>query len=456
MIDWTLPDRNARVSRPEASSRSWWCEWAWLPDGVAERVRVTAGSAISAVEVGVQPEPRDVRLPGVVLPGFANVHSHAFHRALRGLGHDTGGSFWTWREQMYALAARLDPDSYLALATATYAEMALAGVTCVGEFHYLHHTPDGTPYDEPNVMAEALREASRRAGIRLTLLDACYLTGGIGEPLRAEQRRFSDGDAHRWSERVGLLRADATTRIGAAVHSVRAVPADQVEVVARESAGRPLHVHLAEQQAEVSACREAYGISPAQLLTEGGALTQRTTVVHATHVDGDDIDRIGASGASSCLCPTTERGLADGIGPARALLDAGSTLCLGSDSHAVIDLLEEARALEMDERLASGERGRLRPATLVDALTADGHRSLGWPEAGRIEARAPCDLVALRLDTVRTAGVEPAGVLSAATAADIDTVVVGGVPVVQGGGHVLGDVADLLRHSVEALTRPTS
>lgn len=403
------------------------------------------------MEAGASPDPGDVRLPGIVLPGFANVHSHAFHRALRGRTHGGGGTFWTWREQMYAVAGALDPDSYFGLATAVYAEMALAGVSCVGEFHYVHHRPDGTPYDDPNAMGEALREAANTAGIRLTLLDACYLSGGFGQPPAPAQRRFSDGDAERWAERLAALEPDESTRIGAAIHSVRAVPAEQIPTVVAAADGRPLHVHVSEQPAENEACMDTYGVTPARLLHDRGALGPATVAVHATHLSDDDIALLGDSGTSACFCPTTERDLADGIGPARSLLDAGSPLTLGSDQHAVLDLFEEARALEMHERLATLQRGRFSPAQLVGALTEAGHAALGWPEAGRIEAGAPCDLVAVRLDTARTAGTDPGQVVLTATAADVDTVVVGGRTVVSGGEHVVGDVGRLLDGAVGSL-----
>jgi formiminoglutamate deiminase len=433
---------------------AWWCEHAWLPTGLSASVRVTAAAAgtITAVEPGAAVRPGDETLRGVVLPGFADAHSHAFHRALRGRTHTGRGSFWTWRQAMYEVAEQLDPDSYEALATATYAELALAGVTCVGEFHYLHHGPGGRPYDDPNAMAEALRRAARRAGVRLTLLDACYLTGGIGTPLEGPQLRFGDGDAERWASRVGLLRPDGSTRLGAAIHSVRAVPEDQLAAVATAFPGAPLHVHLSEQPAENAACLDAYGVTPTRLLHDHGALTSRTTAVHATHLTAGDIALLGRARSYACFCPTTERDLADGIGPARLLADAGALLTLGSDQHAVADLLEEARALEMHERLASGERGRFDPAELVAALTVDGHESLGWPEAGRISVGSFADLVAVRLDTVRTAGSDPAQAVLSATAADVDTVVVGGRMLVTRGEHVLGDVGVLLGRAVREVT----
>jgi len=430
-----------------------WCERAWLPDGLAVRVRVTADQAgvTTAADVGVDAQPDDTLLRGVVLPGFANVHSHAFHRALRGRTHAGGGTFWTWRERMYEIAARLDPDSFRRLATAVYAEMALGGVTCVGEFHYLHHTPTGRPYDDPNAMGAALRDAAGAAGIRLTLLDTCYLTGGIGIPLNESQLRFGDGDADQWAARVGALRPDRRTRIGVAVHSVRAVPADRIPVVVLAAAGRPLHVHLSEQLAENDQCMAAYGMTPTQLLARYDALGPTTTAVHATHLTADDIALLGQTSTTACLCPTTERDLADGIGPARALRDAGSPIALGSDQHAVVDLIEEARALEMHERLASRERGRFTPRDLVDALTTSGHSSLGWPGAGRIAVGSPCDLVAIDLTTPRTAGVDPPQVVLAATASDVETVVVGGRAVVQGGEHMLGDVGAMLADAIAAV-----
>ncbi|HEU4540698.1 MAG TPA: formimidoylglutamate deiminase [Jiangellaceae bacterium] len=432
----------------------YWCELAWLPGGISDRVRITTadGGYIASVETEVGPESSDVRLPGLTLPGFANVHSHAFHRALRGRTHGGGGTFWTWREQMYAVASRLDPDSYRRLATAVYAEMALAGVSCVGEFHYLHHGPDGRPYGDANAMGEALRDAARTAGIRLTLLDTCYLAGGFGQPLGPVQRRFGDGDAEGWAHRVAGLAPDAATRIGAAIHSIRAVPAEQIPTVVAAAAGRPLHVHLSEQPAENEACLAAYGVTPTQLLHDHRVLGPMTTAVHATHLTATDIAQLGTARVTAGLCPTTERDLADGIGPARALLDAGAALALGSDQHAVIDLLEEARALEMHERLATGQRGRFTPAELVTALTEAGHAALGWPEAGRISPGSFCDLVAVRLDTPRTAGGLADQAVLTATGADIDTVVAGGRVIVRQGQHVLDDVGNLLESAIAAVT----
>ena len=431
----------------------WHADYALLPDGLVRDVsfKVTVGrfTAITPNEVAGDA----VRLPGVVLPGLANAHSHAFHRALRGRTHTRGGTFWTWREAMYAVAAQLDPDTYFALARATYAEMALAGITTVGEFHYLHHAPGGARYNDPNAMGEALRQAATDAGIRLTLLDTCYLAGGLTkdglQPLNQEQLRFGDGDADGWATRVSAIAPSPNMVVGAAIHSVRAAPRDQMATVVAASKGRPLHVHLSEQPAENEACQAFYGLTPTDLLDAEGVLGPDTSAVHATHLTDSDIAILGRTRTTACFCPTTERDLADGIGPASALLAAGSPLSLGSDQHAVIDLLEEARALEMHERLATLQRGRFRPEQLLTAAT--NHASLGWVDAGRLEVGARADLVAVRLDSVRTAGVDPAQVLLAATAADVDTVIVDGRTIVSGGVHRLGDVGALLRAAIEPL-----
>jgi len=431
----------------------WWAEYALLPSGLARGVTfAVAGGRFTAVAAGSLPGDAQI-LPGVVLPGLANAHSHAFHRALRGRTHDGGGTFWTWREQMYAVAAQLDPDSYLALATATYAEMALAGITTVGEFHYLHHAPGGVSYDDPNAMGEALRQAAADAGIRLTLLDTCYLAGGLSStghgPLDATQQRFNDGDADRWADRVAGLTESAGMRVGVGIHSVRAVPRSQLGVVAAAAKGRPLHVHLSEQPAENEACQGFYGMTPTALLEAEGVLGPLTTVVHATHLTHTDIATLGTSSTTVCFCPTTERDLADGIGPSRLLSIAGSLLSLGSDQHAVVDLFEEARALEMHQRLDSLQRGWFRQDELLSAATQ--HESLGWGDAGRLEVGSRADLVAVRLDSPRTAGSSPEQILMSATAADVDTVIVDGRPVVTGGRHLLGDVGSLLQKAINPL-----
>jgi formiminoglutamate deiminase len=393
----------------------WLLERAWVDGAVRDDVAVEmADGRFTRVE------PRGdatgaTRLAGLTLPGLANGHSHAFHRALRGRTQRERGTFWTWREQMYDVAGRLEPDTYFALARATYREMVAAGVTTVGEFHYLHHRPDGTPYADPNAMGEALRAAAAEAGLRVTLLDTAYLSSGFGAPVEGVQRRFSDGDAAGWAARAG----DGP----AAVHSVRAVPRDQLAVFAGRA---PLHVHLSEQRAENEACLAAYGATPTRLLHDAGLLGPGTTVVHATHLTDDDVALLGATRTNVCVTPTTERDLADGVGPARRLHEAGARVTLGSDSHAVIDPFEEMRALELDERLATETRGHWSAAELLDAATA--HDALGVDDAGAIAVGRRADLVTLDTRSPRTAGTgaDEHTAVFAATAADVVHVVADG------------------------------
>jgi len=442
------------------TTRTYWLEHAWLDTHVEPGVALEVGDGrIAAVRTGVDtPPPGAEILRGLTLPGLANAHSHAFHRALRGTVQVGSGTFWTWREVMYSFADQLTPDTYHALARAVYAEMALAGITAVGEFHYVHHAHGGTPYADPNAMGEALIAAASEAGIRITLLDTAYFSSGFGQPPDHHQLRFSDKSADAWAERCSLLKERDHARIGAAIHSVRAVPARELATVARwaEERRAPLHVHLSEQTAENDACRTAHDCTPTRLLADHGVLGPRTTGVHNTHLTDEDIALLGSTGTGTCMCPTTERDLADGIGPAVALQRAGSPLSLGSDSHAVIDLLEEARAMELNERLRTRTRGHWTAAALLRAASTDGHAALGWDEAGSITAGALADFTTIALDSVRTAGPVPrlgaATAVFAATAADVRHTVVCGRQVVRDGVHALvPDVPQALARAVEAL-----
>lgn len=442
----------------------YWCELAWLggPTAVGSVLIREADGYITDIQRGVACPAGATRLLGLTLPGLANGHSHAFHRALRGRTQAGTGSFWTWREQMYQLAAGLQPDSYFELARAVYGEMALAGVTAVGEFHYLHHDRGGAPYADPNAMSEALVAAAREVGIRLTLLDACYLHGGFGQPPNEVQQRFSDGDGETWAARVSSFRPDLpTVRVGAAVHSVRAVDPRAMRVVSEWAMQReaPLHAHVSEQSAENQQCIDMYGMTPTLLLHEHGVLSARFTSVHATHLSGVDIGLYGTHGCTICMCPTTERDLADGIGPARSLRQSGATLSLGSDSHAVIDLFEEARAVELDERLATNVRGHHDSVSLLQAATVNGHRSLGWADAGLLEVGRMADFVSIRLDTIRTAGATAATALEsavfAASASDVHHVVVDGQVLVRDGVHRSLDIAAELARAIAVVTEPS-
>lgn len=438
---------------------SYWCDLAWLGGPTASEsvlIEVT-GSVITAVTPGVAPPAGAEHLRGLALPGMANTHSHAFHRALRGGTHGGSGDFWTWRDQMYRLAGCLDPDSYHALAVATYAEMAVAGIAAVGEFHYLHRDRSGAPYGEANIMGEVLIDAASQAGIRITLLDTCYLRGGFDQPLGETQRRFSDGTAEAWAARVEGLRDRPGALVGAAIHSVRAVPAGDMSVVAgwASERGAPLHVHLSEQRAENDDCRAHTGRTPTELLADVGALGSGTTAIHATHLEDGDISLLGRSGTGVCVCPTTERDLGDGITPARALAGAGSTLSAGSDSHAVIDLFEEARAIELDQRLAEERRGLHRPEALLDAITGSGMRALGWPSAGRLEVGANADITVIGLDNPQLAGADRATAVAAAVFAAsarlVTDVIVDGRRVVSGGRHCSVDVPATMRAALTSL-----
>jgi formiminoglutamate deiminase len=408
---------------------SYWCSTV-LIDGVAvPSVRIEFGSdgRITAIQRAAAPADEDVRL-GTVVPGMGNAHSHAFHRVLRGRTHSDGGDFWRWRESMYRAASVLDPTRYLALARAVFAEMLVSGWTAVGEFHYLHHQPDGTPWAEPHAMEFAISRAAAEVGIRLVLLDTLYLAGGIGQKLAPDQRAFGDGTAAAWLDRWHSLReaiGDRTT-LGAAIHSVRAVPPDDVRLaVLGLPDDVPLHVHVSEQPQENRDSLAAYGRTPIGVLADAGALSPRTSLVHATHLTAEDRAIVAASGANVVFCPTTEADLGDGIGPARALADAGTPIALGSDQNAVIDPFLEMRGLEAGERLASGSRGRFDPARLLVAASTAGYVSLGLGDH-RLEVGDPCDLVEVSATSLRTVGSEPGQLPMTATASDVERVIVGG------------------------------
>jgi formiminoglutamate deiminase len=416
----------------------WHADFAWLGHVAGDVAIEVEDGLIASIREGVPAARNAKRLRGLTIPGLANVHSHAFQRTLRARTQHGAGDFWTWRKLMYEEAARLDPDSYFELARGVYREMAQAGITVVGEFHYLHHGPGGRPYDDPNAMGEALIAAAREAGIRITLIDACYLWSGIGKgALDGVQLRFGDGDAERWAARVERLRPGSDVRIAAAAHSVRAVDVAGIVAVAgwAKRSRAPFHVHLSEQPSENEECRAATGVTPTRLLADAGALSPSTTAVHATHVDSSDIALLGDARAAVCLCPTTERDLGDGVGPGAALAAAGARLCVGTDSHAMIDVFEEARAVELDQRLVTNRRGHHSPEGLLEAATGAGYVALGW-EGGRIEAGCLADFITLDLASPRLAGLPTnelaAGVVFAATASDVRTVVVGGRTIIGG------------------------
>ena len=438
---------------------TYFAQWAWRgAEHVVANVRITVSNGvITAVEDNATKQDGDVAVSGVVMPGLVNAHSHAFHRALRGRTHGGTGDFWSWRTPMYEIANRLTPDSYRELATMTFAEMALSGITGVGEFHYIHHNTDGTKYKNPNEMGLAMVQAAQRAGIRIALLDVAYLHAALDkpEPL-AEQKRFSDGNIDAWLDRVDALGegGDGWT-VGMAPHSVRAVHPRELEDVVANRHGKVVHLHVSEQPAENAACVAATGMTPTQVLDNVGLLGPHMTAVHATHLTDTDIGLLGGSRTCVCLCPTTERDLADGVGPAASLRDAGATLSLGTDSNAFIDMFEETRAIEIDERLVTGKRGLHTPSLLLTAATSVGATSLGWGSHG-IQVGNPADFIALSLDSVRLASFDSANgaahIVHSAAPSDVRDVWVGGKQIVSDFQHTkVDDVVSGLRNAIAAV-----
>lgn len=363
----------------------------------------------------------------LLLPGFVNAHSHAFQRAIRGAtgrrGRDDPSSFWSWREAMYAAAARMDPDTLHRTARACFGEMLRAGITTVGEFHYLHHQPDGRPYEDPNELSWAIVEAAREVGLRLCLLDVYYERAGAGLQPAPEQRRFCDASVDAYLARVDALRARAVATqdgvgfsVGITPHSVRAVGAASLRELSSYATTHDLvvHAHVSEQPRENEECLAEHGKTPMQVLADAGCLDRprRFTAVHAVHVTDEDVELLGRQHV--CACPTTEADLGDGIVPASRHLAAGARLALGSDSNAVIDLIQEARLLEMHERLRTQSRLCLQDAVgavaplLSSAASEGGASALGLGGLGRLGAGAPFDAVAVDLNDVSLRDV-PAG-----------------------------------------------
>jgi formiminoglutamate deiminase len=398
----------------------WHADQAWIGHRADDVLIEVESGRIKNVTEGVAAPADAVRLEGWTIPGLANVHSHAFQRSVRGTTESGGGDFWEWRREMYRAAEGWDPATYAKEARVVFEEMVAAGITAVGEFHYLHEHGNG--------LGEALIDAARAVGIRITLLDACYLRGGLDRSLEGVQQTFSDGDADRWAARVDELKDGEGVRIGAAIHSVRAVDPSSMRTVAAWARNRnaPLHIHLAEQPAEVEECLAAEGCTPAQLLEREGILGPDLTAVHAIHVNDDDIALLGRHHVSVCACTTTERDLGDRVGPLRALADAGSPICVGSDSNAVIDILEEARGLELDQRRTTGRRVLHQPEDLFRAATVEGMRALGW-DAGELKPGLLADFITIgQRPHVPWRQLDLGYLMFCCSARDVTSVVVGG------------------------------
>lgn len=401
----------------------WHAEQAWLGRR-AENVllEVEKGLIISVIENVPAPQ-NAVRLEGWTLPGFADAHSHCFQRLLRGEVESGAGDFWKWRDRMYGYTD-WSPEDYFNHARAVFREMLEAGITAVGEFHYLH--------SHGNELGLALIDAARQEGIRITLIDACYLRGGMdGRELDDHQATFSDGDADRWARRVDELKDADGVRIAAAIHSARAVDPESMRIVATYARERrmPLHIHLAEQAAEVDDCIRFEHCSPAELLGREGILGPDLTAVHAIELSDRDIELLGRQQVTVCACTTTERDLGDGVGPLHELTKAGCALCVGSDSNALIDALEEARGLELDQRRATGRRVLHQPEALLAAATVGGMRAIGW-DAGELAPGKLADFVTLEGPQLMRRELDPAYLVFALSGRDVTNVVVGGNPVV--------------------------
>ena len=402
-----------------------------LPDYVLVDGRVREGLAVHVADDGtiaaVAPPPPGAEVTRLrrrlLLPGFVNGHSHAFQRAIRGRSEyrvpgRSSDDFWTWREQMYAAAMRLGPDEVEVVSRMAFLEMALAGITTVGEFHYLHHRPDGGRYDDPDELAMRIVAAAESVGVRLVLLRVGYARAGFGRAPDPRQALFIDRDPQETIDALDRLRARGV-RVGVAPHSVRAQPVEWLRALgayAREHQ-LPLHMHLSEQPREIEECLAEHGVRPTELIAREGLLHARFTGVHGVHLTDAEIALLGDAGATICACPTTERNLGDGVVKARALLRAGARICYGTDSQIEIAPLQDARALEYHLRLQVLERALLGnpagdeapdrlAAGLLQNATTSGARALGV-DAGRIAPGLQADLVAVDLDDPSICGATP-------------------------------------------------
>ena len=453
---------------------AYFAESALLPSGWAGNVLfdVNSDGAIVAVTPDANPGGAEP-LSGPVIPGMANLHSHAFQRAMAGLAERAGpsdDSFWTWRQVMYGFVGRLSPDHVQAIAAQLYVEMLKAGYTAVGEFHYLHHGPDGSPYDDPGEMSHRVIAAAQAVGIGITHLPVLYAHGGFGAADTSPgQRRFLHGPADFTALLDNLLaryRHDPEVRIGMALHSLRAVPPELLDETvaaldARDGAA-PIHIHIAEQQLEVDDCLAWSGARPVEWLLDHAHLSRRWCLIHATHMTGEETLALARSGAVAGLCPTTEANLGDGLFPLFAYMAAGGALGIGSDSHISVSPIEELRWLEYGQRLIR-ERRNITPvgeggsigASLWRAALAGGAEALGRP-IGALQVGARADFLVLDGDHPLLSGREGDVLLDALIFSGnhnpISDVMVGGRWVVRQGRHPDQDtIAQRYRETVAAL-----
>ncbi|MFW5965995.1 MAG: formimidoylglutamate deiminase [Persicimonas sp.] len=457
----------------------------WLEDGY---LAVDDGRVVDLVEKSELPKGvRDDQMVDLgrvaLVPGLVNAHSHAFQRAIRGRTEYVDAErreddFWTWRDQMYGAALSLDADQLEAVSRMAFLEMAAAGITTVGEFHYVHHRPDGRPYDDPNELAHRVIRAARDVGVRISLLRVAYHRGGHDRPAEEKQRRFVEPDVETYLERVEALRErwakKAGVTVGLAPHSIRAVPSGWLEAIGAyaDEHGLPLHIHACEQRREIEESRAEYGASPIAVFEELGLLDDHLTIVHGTHVTEDELELLGRRKPTICACPTTERNLGDGFLPALELAERGVPVCLGSDSHTNIDLFEEMRLVEYHERLRRERRNVLaedldQPLLGPDARRWSTARAL-WPmgslhgaralqlPVGCLEPGCAADFVALDLDHLTMVGAEADSLLAYITLSmtpdAVRDVYVAGEPIIEERHHERRDeIATEMRSVVSTL-----
>jgi formimidoylglutamate deiminase len=422
-------------------------ERGWLPDFVYRDGNFESSVALFVNTDGTtirfssaaEDLAKAVRLPRrAILPGLVNAHSHAFQRAIRArTEHRTAAardSFWTWREAMYYTAQRLSPEDLYDVSRMAFLEMLLAGITTVGEFHYLHNAPDGTRYEDPNLLATQVIKAAIDTGLRIALLRTAYNRAGWRKELHPAQARFVTKDIDVFIKDTEALAHNFSSDrawVGVAPHSVRALPLPYLleTVSCARSRKMPVHMHVAEQPGEIAACEAEHGLRPVELLEEHGILAADFTAVHATHTTAAEAGYLLK--ANICVCPTTERNLGDGIAPARAWFERGINVCFGSDSNVQIDLLEDARELEYHLRLQTMERALLQVPDLFQCATVAGSKSLA--------AAQSADFIAIDLDDPSLAGADSNSLLThvifALARSAIRDVYVAGKPVIQNGFH---------------------
>ncbi|MCH8874269.1 formimidoylglutamate deiminase [candidate division KSB1 bacterium] len=380
----------------------------------------------------------------IVMPGMATAHSHAFQRALRGRTQrrqTKAGSFWSWRGLMYELAGKLDPQDIFNISRFAFMELAMSGVTAVGEFHYVHHQQDGTPYDDRTILADSVIRAAKEVGVRITLIRTAYFRAGHNQEIESTQKRFCDPSVDKVLQDVETLsnryKNDPMVNVAVAAHSIRAVPTEQIKELADYAlkTGMPFHMHVAEQRREIEECQQEYGKRPVELLAEHGILSESFIGIHATHLAPNEIRALGDANAFVCLCRTTERDLGDGVPQTSELIKAGVKICVGVDSHASSDAFEEIRAVELDERSRTEARTVTAEAPeLLEMATKNGFEAIGmadvWQE-DKVYLNAKDPSVAGSHDELLADAV-----IFGATPRAVDKVIIAGETVVKDGVHV--------------------